>query len=87
MNDIDADTQGALDATRAKLMQVQTLLLEVCELAGDEQVNDYLYHAFGDWQAEVQGSLDEVAFTFGMAAQDCFHTWHATETGEDGNDV
>jgi len=71
----DADTQYALDATRAKLLQVETLLLEVCELADNEQVYDYLAHAFGDWQAEVQGSLDEVAFTFGKASEICFYNW------------
>ena len=40
----DADTQGALDATRARLIGANTLL-EVCELAGDEEVSDCLAHA------------------------------------------
>ncbi len=72
---IDPDTQGALDATRAKMLQVQTLLLEVCELASDDVVHDFLNDAFGDWQAQVQGSLDEVAFVFGLVATECYNNW------------
>ncbi len=85
MVDIDADTQGALDATRARLMQVQTLLLEVCELAGDEEVSDYLAHAFAD-QTDVQSSLDEVAFTFGTAAQDRYRTWEMVREATPDNE-
>lgn len=72
---IDPDSQGALDATRAKMLQVQNLLLEVCELASDDLVHDYLADAFGDWQAEIQGSLDEVAHVFGLVATECYNNW------------
>lgn len=75
----DPDTQGALDATRAKLMKVQSLLLEVCEIASDDVVGDYLAEAFGDWQSEIQHSLDEVAYVFGAAATDKYNEWKETQ--------
>ena len=75
----DPDTQGALDATRAKLLQVQSLLLEVCEIASDDAVGDYLAEAFGDWQSEIQHSLDEVAVVFGAAATDKYDDWLETQ--------
>ena len=75
----DPDTQGALDATRAKLLQVQSLLLEVCEIASDDVVGDYLAEAFGDWQSEIRHSLDEVAYVFGAAASYKYDDWKETQ--------
>lgn len=48
-----------------------------CDLTDDdrEAMNDYLTDAFGDWQAAVQGSLEEVAYVFGEAASACYNSW------------
>ncbi len=77
-----------LKHTRAKLQQVSTLLLEVCELAGnDDDVHDYLACAFGDWQAEVQGSLDEVAAVFNIVANDMYNRWNDRKRGKESWDI
>jgi hypothetical protein len=75
-------TQNALTAARAKMLKVSELLLEVCELAADDDVHDYLACAFGDWQAEVQGSLDEVAMTFQIVATDMYNNWNDNKRGK-----
>ncbi len=79
-------TQNALTATRAKLIKVSELLLEVCELAADDDVHDYLACAFGDWQAEVQGSLDEVAMTFQIVATEMYNNWNDRKRGKESWD-
>lgn len=75
---IDPDTQGALDAARAKLMQVQSLLIEVCEIASDDVVADYLAAAFDD-QSPISHSLDEIAIVFGDAATYKYDDWKETQ--------
>ena len=44
-----------------------------------EAINDYLERAFGDWQASVQGSLEEVAYVFNEAWSKCYDTWRRLE--------
>jgi hypothetical protein len=80
-------SDDALTRTRAKLHKVSELLLEVCELAADDDVHDYLACAFGDWQAEVQGSLDEVAMTFQIVATDVYNTWNDNKRGRQSWDL
>ena len=83
----DPDTQGALDATRVHMKTIMNRLLEVCQIAdANADVNDYLAHAFSDWQYQIQGSLDEVAYVFGAAADDCYHTWHERREAIPDND-
>ena len=79
-------TQNALTSARAKLIKVSELLLEVCELAADDDVHDYLACAFGDWQAEVQGSLDEVAMTFQIVATEMYNNWNDRKRGKESWD-
>ena len=82
----DPDTQGALDATRVHMKTIMNRLLEVCQIAdANADVNDYV-HAFSDWQYQIQGSLDEVAYVFGAAADDCYHTWHERREAIPDND-
>ena len=76
-----------LKHTREKLQKVSTLLLEVCELASDDDVHDYLACAFGDWQAEVQGSLDEVAAVFNIVANDMYNDWNDRKRGKEAWDI
>ena len=47
----DPDTQHRLDETRAKLLEVERLLNEVCEIASNENgygVSTYLAEAYED---------------------------------------
>ena len=73
----DADMQHRLDETRAKLLEVERLLNEVCEIASNENgyvVSTYLAEAFEDCNA-IQHSLDEVAYVFGLAASVKYSEW------------
>lgn len=80
------ESDMALTKARAKMLRVSELLLEVCELAADDDVHDYLACAFGDWQAEVQGSLDEVAMTFQIVATDMYNNWKDRKRGKESWD-
>ena len=83
---LDANDKLPLDEAMARvrglLLSVKDDLYKIteitqCDLTDDdrEAMNDYLENAFGDWQAGVQGSLEEVAYIFGEAASTCFYAW------------
>ena len=83
---LDANDKLPLDEAMARvrglLLSVKDDLYKIteitqCDLTDDdrEAMNDYLENAFGDWQAEVQGSLEEVAYVFGEAASTCYFAW------------
>lgn len=83
LDDVDKMPLGeAMTRVRELMVNVMGDLYQIteitqCDLAGDdrEAMNDYLENAFGDWQAAVQGSLEEVAYVFGEAAGTCYVSW------------
>ena len=83
LDDVDKlPLDEAMDRVRELLLNVKDDLYKVCEIAqcdltddDREAMNDYLENAFGDWQAGVQGSLEEVAYIFGEAAGTCYWAW------------
>ncbi len=83
LDDIDKmPLNEAMDRVRALILNVKDDLYKIseitqCDLTDDdrEAMNDYLENAFGDWQAAVQCSLEEVAYVFGEAASTCYWAW------------
>ena len=83
LDDVDKmPLDKAMTRVRGLLRMIRDDLYKIteitqCDLTDDdrEAMNDYLENAFGDWQAEVQGSLEEVAYVFGEAADTCYESW------------
>jgi hypothetical protein len=87
LDDIDKmPFDEAISRVRALMIDVKDDLYKICEITqcdltddDRETMNDYLTNAFGDWQAAVQGSLEEVAYVFGEAASTCYDSWRRRE--------
>jgi len=83
LDDIDKmPFDEAISRVRALMLDVKDDLYKICEITqcdlsevDREKMNDYLTDAFGDWQASVQGSLEEVAYVFAEASSTCYKTW------------
>jgi hypothetical protein len=82
MNDKIKKAELMLD-TRMGLKNVGRILTEICEKA-DDDVYDYLSTAFSDWQGEIIGSLEDVAYVFLVAADDKYNEWKEKKDDDQG---